>query len=508
MRRLSAAADPDADLRLVTLPAAWGEAAASALAAIAPGRGPVALDIAAEAWIRPIAARAVAAGIELPMSERLHALLRERRGAPDATVWLGLDAAAPGFTLNLAAFHTADDGFDVLGFAEAAETAAVALSLAAPAAQRLAVGFADLAGLLAALGLDYDSVAARDVAAAIACLMRAAADAASGAMADRFGAVVEASRVAPPPAQTVVPGLSAAARTAQAAAASLPGRRHQATTALSAPGLTDALLGIETGGIAPAFSPLDDNGALTRTARAALAARGIAPEAALAAALAGRDPLPTAGLGAHHAMHAAVAPYLDSMTKLPQATLRPMPAAARAEQAVPAVRRDLPARRSGYTQKASIGGHKLYLRTGEYADGSLGEIVIALHKESPAFRGLMDSFAAAVSLGLQHGVKLEAFVEAFAATRFGPSGNVEGDPAVARATSMLDYVFRHLASNYLGRTDIPEPEMDETQDIFADTGSDGPSSRSPLLPLELPIDPKSREDGARQRRRALRVISK
>jgi hypothetical protein len=197
------------------------------------------------------------------------------------------------------------------------------------------------------------------------------------------------------------------------------------------------------------------------------------------------------------------------MTKLPQARMRPLSTAAvRPEPAVPAARRELPARRSGYTQKASIGGHKLYLRTGEYEDGSLGEIVVALHKESPAFRGLMDSFAAAVSLGLQHGVKLEAFVEAFAATRFGPSGNVEGDPAVARATSMLDYVFRHLASNYLGRTDIPEPEMDETQDIFADTGSDGPSSRSPLLPLELPIDPKAREDGARQRRRALRVVSK
>ena len=112
--------------------------------------------------------------------------------------------------------------------------------------------------------------------------------------------------------------------------------------------------------------------------------------------------------------------------------------------AAPAIRRR---RRSG--------GHKLYLRTGEYADGQLGEIFLALHKEGAAFRGLMDNFAVAVSLGLQHGVPLESFVEAFTFTRFGPAGAVEGDPAVRTATSLLDYAFRHLAANYLGRRDIP-----------------------------------------------------
>jgi hypothetical protein len=503
MRRVSAAPEPDEDLRLVTLPAAWGESAAAALAALAPGHGPVALEQAAEAWIRPVAARAQRAGIELPLAERLHALLRDRRGAPGAAVWRGLDQDTPCFVLNLAAFHAPEEGLDVIALAEAAETAGVALSLFAPAASRIAIGFADLAGLLAALGLDYDSVAARDVAAAIACLLRAAADGASGAMAERFGAVTEAAKVAPPPSSTMVPGLASAARTAQEAAASLPGRRHEATTAITPPGLPEALLGVETGGIAPAFSPLDERGALTRTARLALAARGIAPEAALAAALAGRDPLPSVGLGAHHAMHAAVAPYLHAMTRLPQAALRPVPAS-RPEPATPAARRELPARRSGYTQKVTIGGHKLYLRTGEYADGTLGEIVIALHKESAAFRGLMDNFAAAVSLGLQHGVKLEEYVEAFAATRFGPAGTVEGDPAVGRATSMLDYVFRHLAANYLGRTDIPEPEMDEALDGMGGSAPD----RAPFLPLELPMDARMREDGPRQRRRALRVVAK
>ena len=119
---------------------------------------------------------------------------------------------------------------------------------------------------------------------------------------------------------------------------------------------------------------------------------------------------------------------------------------------------------TGYTQKAAVGGHKLYLRTGEYADGSLGELSLSLHKEGPAFRGLMDSFCVAVSLGLQHWVPLAEFVDAFTLTRFGAAGAVEGDPGVTRASSVLDYVFRHLAANYLGRRDLPEPEAETTPD--------------------------------------------
>jgi hypothetical protein len=164
----------------------------------------------------------------------------------------------------------------------------------------------------------------------------------------------------------------------------------------------------------------------------------------------------------------------------------------------PAKRRELPHRRSGYTQKASVGGHRLFLRTGEYPDGSLGEISIALHKEGAAFRGLMDNFAHAVSLGLQHGVPLDRFVEAFTFTRFGPAGAVEGDPAVHAATSMLDYAFRNLAANYLGRHDIPEAEIED-----ADTAAQGKLEQSPLLPLDLPD-----ETSPRARRRGLRVISR
>jgi ribonucleoside-diphosphate reductase alpha chain len=174
---------------------------------------------------------------------------------------------------------------------------------------------------------------------------------------------------------------------------------------------------------------------------------------------------------------------------------RPVPLSV---QAAPAHRRELPGRRSGYTQKASVGGHKLFLRTGEYEDGSLGEIFVALHKEGAAFRGLMDNFAHAVSLGLQHGVPLERFVEAFTFTRFGPAGAVEGDPAVHAATSLLDYAFRNLAANYLGRRDIPEAEIEE-----ADTVGHGARDQSPLLPLELPA-----EASPRARRRGLRVVSR
>ncbi len=129
-----------------------------------------------------------------------------------------------------------------------------------------------------------------------------------------------------------------------------------------------------------------------------------------------------------------------------------------------AKRRRLPERRSGYTQKAIIGGHKVYLRTGEYDGGQIGEIFIDMHKEGAAFRSLMNNFAIAVSLGLQHGVPLEEFVEAFTFTRFEPNGPVVGHDHIKMATSILDYIFRELAVSYLGRYDLahvqPSMEMD------------------------------------------------
>lgn len=121
-----------------------------------------------------------------------------------------------------------------------------------------------------------------------------------------------------------------------------------------------------------------------------------------------------------------------------------------------AKRRRLPHRRKGYTQKASVGGHKVYLRTGEYVDGSLGEIFLDMHREGAAFRSLMNCFAIAISLGLQHGVPLEEFVDAFLFTRFEPNGRVEGNRRIQRSTSVIDYIFRELAISYLDRTDLEQ----------------------------------------------------
>jgi ribonucleoside-diphosphate reductase alpha chain len=126
-------------------------------------------------------------------------------------------------------------------------------------------------------------------------------------------------------------------------------------------------------------------------------------------------------------------------------------------------RQKLPHRRKGYTQKAIVGGHKVYIRTGEYDDGSLGEVFLDMHKEGAAFRSLMNNFAIAVSIGLQYGVPLEEFVDAYTFTRFEPSGPVEGNETIKMASSILDYIFRELAISYLGRNDLAHVEIDDLE---------------------------------------------
>jgi ribonucleoside-diphosphate reductase alpha chain len=124
-------------------------------------------------------------------------------------------------------------------------------------------------------------------------------------------------------------------------------------------------------------------------------------------------------------------------------------------------RERMPDRRKGYTQKAVVGGHKVYLRTGEYDDGRLGEIFIDMHKEGAALRSLLNNFAIAVSLGLQYGVPLDEYVDAFTFTRFEPSGPVQGNDSIKYATSILDYVFRELAVSYASRFDLAHVEPTE-----------------------------------------------
>ena len=128
-----------------------------------------------------------------------------------------------------------------------------------------------------------------------------------------------------------------------------------------------------------------------------------------------------------------------------------------------AEREKLPHRRKGYTQKASVGGHKVYLRTGEYEDGRLGEVFIDMHKEGAGFRALMNNFAIAVSIGLQYGVPLEEFVEAFTFTRFEPQGIVTGNDAIKMSTSILDYTFRELAISYLDRHDLGHVDREDLE---------------------------------------------
>jgi ribonucleoside-diphosphate reductase alpha chain len=135
-----------------------------------------------------------------------------------------------------------------------------------------------------------------------------------------------------------------------------------------------------------------------------------------------------------------------------------------------AERRKLPHRRKGYTQKAIVGGHKVYLRTGEYEDGGIAEVFIDMHKEGSAFRSLMNNFAIAISIGLQYGVPLEEFVEAFTFTRFEPSGMVEGNETIKMATSILDYIFRELAISYIGRNDLAHVQP---SDLMPDTVGKG-----------------------------------
>jgi ribonucleoside-diphosphate reductase alpha chain len=139
-------------------------------------------------------------------------------------------------------------------------------------------------------------------------------------------------------------------------------------------------------------------------------------------------------------------------------------------------RRRLPDRRKGYTQKAIVGGHKIYLRTGEFEDGNIGEIFLDMHKEGAAFRSLMNNFAIAISIGLQYGVPLEEYTDAFTFTRFEPAGLVQGNEAIKMSTSILDYIFRELAISYLGRSDLAHAEA---ADLLPDTIGRGESENDP-----------------------------
>jgi ribonucleoside-diphosphate reductase alpha chain len=152
-------------------------------------------------------------------------------------------------------------------------------------------------------------------------------------------------------------------------------------------------------------------------------------------------------------------------------------------------RRRLPDRRAGYTQKARIGNHKIYLRTGEYEDGTLGEIFLDMHKEGAAFRSMTNCFAIAISLGLQHGVPLEEFVDAFQFTRFEPNGVVQGNPHIKMTTSIIDYIFRELAITYLGRHDLAQVQAEDLRGDALHGGPPEPDFESEEVVEERVVEP-------------------
>jgi len=154
-------------------------------------------------------------------------------------------------------------------------------------------------------------------------------------------------------------------------------------------------------------------------------------------------------------------------------------------------REKLPERRKGYTQKAIVGGHKVYLRTGEYGDGKLGEIFIDMHKEGAGFRAMMNNFAIAVSVGLQYGVPLEEFVDAFTFTKFEPAGMVQGNDSIKNATSILDYIFRELAVSYLDRTDLAHVKPQGAS--FDDLGGGNDEGQANVAPVSERSASKSLE---------------
>jgi hypothetical protein len=493
--RVRAAADPDSTARAVALPVAWGDEEAAALVALAPGVAPVVLPRLAEAWIAPLAERGRRLGILADaaeadaFAEALRELLLARRGAPGVAIWRGEAKGAARFVLNLPAFLDPAGGFDSEAYVAAVALGVRTLDIWTGAkAPRLALGFADLAGLLAAFRLPYDSAEGRAAGAAVAALTRGAAEAESGRIADRLGAREPVALLAPsPPGETPVPGLAAAARAALDAAAACAGLRHQGLVALAAPDAVERLLGAESGGLAPATGatrllPDRDGWIAEVPTRAAARIGREAAERLLA-------PVPHAGW---LAMAHAVAPFLHAAPPMPAADAAP-PKPALPPSSGPAA----PQRSSGATWKVVVGGHRVVLRTTEDAAGRPTEIAIALTKEGAAYRSLMEAMMTSVSIGLAGGVPLASYVDAYAYTRFGPAGAVEGDPAIARATSVLDWAFRKLAREYLGRADLADPsEADCAPDSIGRA-----AEQSPLLPLDLPEAPSPRV-----RRKQLKLV--
>nr|WP_298794971.1 vitamin B12-dependent ribonucleotide reductase [uncultured Acetobacter sp.] len=509
MSTLQAAADPDAPLRSVTLPAEWDADTASALAQLVPGTQTVDLARIASRWVDALTQDEATA-------RSLVWLLLMRQAAPTEPVWSCEFDRPPGFVVNLAAFVSPGEGFAAETFVAAIRLLSSVLRSAArttadqrngelplpdlfapapsaeapakPAAKKkddqpappVMAGdilLTNLDACLAGVGLDYDSEDGRAAACAIATLATLTAHSGTGP-----------ESLPLPPVRTVLPGLSETLRAVwREAAVATDAPLATVETGFSTSGPVDALLGAEACGLAPVFSLLKPDGRLAASTLSRLDARDFTTETALAAALAGETVLPLPGPNAHMAMYRALTGFIDRLPARPDPGAQPL-----VRQLERGMRRALPQRHGGFTQKTSIGGHRLFLRTGEYEDGALGELALTPTRESSMVKGLMESFGEAVSIGLQYGAPLDAYVSSFAYSCFGPSGTVEGDPVASYATSMLDYTFRALSDAYLNKKLPDGPHQDSQTDP------------DPLLPLDFPTQ---ESDPVPRKRGSLRLVS-
>nr|WP_230880550.1 vitamin B12-dependent ribonucleotide reductase [Bombella sp. ESL0385] len=499
MRTLQISIDSDSsNLRSVTVPSVWSDDAAQALIQLTPAEGgPIRLASEAARWVDLIDSTPLLPHTPQgtpPAGRSLSYLLLMQQMAPNAALWRNDPDGQPGFIVRLSGF--VQDGLF------ATEHFAACLKLACDSLRRLdaaqrpyrsgelplfddpapahhddgPVGLillSDLDACLAALGMEYDSTEGRDFAKAISHLTQLIARAGTAKPAKAFHCPhhpeIEKTAIAITSALQSVTTLS------------------PIETGFSSPGMVDALLDVEACGLGPIFSLVTQHGTLRASTLNRLAHKGLSPEAALALTLEGQSPLHPAGAEAHAQMHEAVMPFCDYLPALPEPEIDDLK-----DKLGRGVRRPLPMRQGGFSQRTSIGGHRLFMRTSEFEDGSLAALSLAPPRESPMARGLMECFSQAVSIGLQCGVPLEMFVEQFAYSRFGACGTVEGDDVARYATSMLDYAFRALSDAYLGHhmPDAPADSNDKQQE-----------------PPMLPFGPDEHKTSSRTKNQRLRLVS-
>lgn len=474
MRTLHINTDPDGNApRSVTLPSIWGDNVAQALAELSPtDKGPLKLSSEAARWIDFIESSiCLSHQNTAPLSNTpttspgrsLAGLLLMQHMAPNKALWQRDSENPYGFTLKLSSF-VQENIFSLEQFVSCLELACESLrnlyksslknqnnelplfgetSSKAPQITVEKAGhilFTDLDACLAALGLDYDSDDARDFSAALLSLSRTLLYAGT-------------AQHIPPLCHRDFPEfeeIAIASVTKYASQTDLP----IIELGFSSPNPIDALLNVEACGLAPIFSFTDEEGCLRASTLHRLAQRKLSPEKALALTLTGTQPLPQPLPQAHLHMYEALAPFLDIHPTRPEIEGENISSSLER-----GIKRPLPARQKGFTQQASIGGHRLFMRTSEFSDGTLASLSLTPQKETAFTRGLMESLGQSVSIGLQYGAPLEAYITQFAYTNFGPCGTVEGDPSTLYASSMLDYVFRTLSETYLQHHMPDAPNM-------------------------------------------------